>query len=289
MTIYGGYAEPPGRGRGACPALVPLGLALRLAYITSAKPWGGNPMGAMAMEPEPARAAFESHAQPAPEQRALWLASDMLAARFKGVSVNQDLASSVPLGDVEADVDQFIDQNIYCSENSLPVPCLGDNRSEPLPIDLTGIVHPFIRSSATYRNPEIARVLLSQLPDQVSSLADASGLTYGEYSPEEARDFFNTRLRQFLEPRITKASSETAVVHQGLKFKVYTYTSGLRVHFTRAYWFSPNQVFGAPTTPVEGWIMPGRYKFGTIGPAYGLQFDDGEYNIPPSEEAHLTR
>lgn len=245
-------------------------------------------MGAMAMEPEPTQSAF-AHATP--EQHALWLASDMLSARVKGVSAPQSLASPVPLGDVEADVDQFVDQNIYCSENGLPVPCFEGNMSEPLPIDLTGIVHPFIRSSAIYRNPEIARVLLSQLSDQVSSLADASGLTYGEYSPEEARDFFNTRLRQFLEPRITRASSENAtpVVHQGLKFKVHTYTSGLRVHFTPAYWFSPNQVFGSPTTPVEGWIMPGRYKFGTVGPANGLQFDDGEYNIPPSEEAHIVR
>lgn len=240
------------------------------------------------MEPEPSQSAFT---QAAPEQQALWLASDMLAARVKGVSLPQSLASPVPLGDVEADVDQFVDQNIYCSENGLPVPCLEDNKSEPLPINLTGIVHPFIRSSAIYRNPEVARALLSQLPDQVSALANDSGLAYGEYSPQEARDFFNIRLRQFLEPRITRASSEktTSMVHQGLKFKVHTYTNGLRVHFMPAYWFSPNQVFGSPTTPVEGWIMPGRYKFGTVGPAYGLQFDDGEYNIPPSQEAHITR
>jgi hypothetical protein len=246
----------------------------------------------MAMEPEEARTPTEAGQEPESEQLAMSLAADMMAAGVEGLSTSEisvRLSPWIALADVEADVDQFTDQYKYCSENSLSMPCFEDNKTEPLPINLAGIVYPSIRSSAVYQKYDLAQAMLTLLPEQVSEIAESSGLAYSEYSPEDARNFFSRRLRKFLVPRVktSNAKDTRRAPHQGLRFKVHTYKSGLRVHYMPAYWFNPNQVFGSPTTPVEGWITPGRYRFGAVGRTYSLRFDDGEFDIPPAEEAHL--
>lgn len=73
-----------------------------------------------------------------------------------------------------------------------------------------------------------------------------------------------------------------------MQIRVHTQTAGLRVHYTPSYFFTPNQVLGAPTTPVDGWVQPGRYKFGAMGKGFPLKFDPADFDIPPQTEAHLV-
>lgn len=276
-------------------------------------------MGAMQMEPEPRKEGAQSHAEayaqhyavygygqsvaaqvdPATtiyaqadaESRAATLAAEMMDDSLRGQPISgvaTYLAPQVSLSDVATDVDQFADQCNYCSENNISIPCIEDNKSEPLPINLASVVHAFVDPTA-YQDPSVARLLLQHLPQQVSALTESSRITYSHYSPDDARHFFGERLRRFLLPRLGSEPPSVGkpALHQGLLYKVHTDTYGLRIYYTPAYWFSPNQVFGSPTSPVEGWIMPGRYKFGAAGASYRLKFDEGEFNIPPSTEAHL--
>lgn len=257
-------------------------------------------------EPEPEYSSYPEHAysyetalneqqtdiESEPEELAVSLVATMMEAGLGGRSISDvvaDLAPQARLADVEADVNQFKDQYEYCSENGIPIPCFEDDKgSIPLPLNLAGVVHPFA-SPTVHQPPDVARWLLKLLPEQVKLMAQSSSLEYSEYSPNEVREFFGHRLRQFLIPRLGTSRSESSKTadNYGLRFRVFARTDGLRIYYTPAYWFTPNQVFGAPTSPVEGWIMPGRFRFGAYGGSLSLRWDDGEYSIPPSEEARL--
>src|SRR5271170_4637194 len=111
------------------------------AYL-SAQSVGGILVDAMAMEPEQERSAAASYLESESERLALRLATDMIAASVKGLSAPESgdtYTSAVMLADVEADVDRFVEQYKYCSENDLRSPCLENYTSPPLPIDLAGI------------------------------------------------------------------------------------------------------------------------------------------------------
>jgi hypothetical protein len=225
------------------------------------------------------------------EERASNLATAMI-----GTGVNEESATEVAsylepeivLSDVATDVDRFTDQYNYCRYNNLHIPCLEDGDSEPLPVNLAGILHSSV-DPTVYQDPDLIVLLLNKLTEQVGGLAELSHLTVGQYAPGDAKGFFGERLRRFLIPRCRSRQPEVRMPghDKGLRFKVHTQTSGLRVHYTPAYWHDSNQVFGSPTSPVEGWIMPGRYRFGAASKSHRLRFDKGEYLIPPLEEAYL--
>jgi|SRR5271163_5118341 len=74
-----------------------------------------------------------------------------------------------------------------------------------------------------------------------------------------------------------------------LPFEVHTRESGLRVHYSPAYFLDWSHVFGTPTTPSNGWIMPGRYKFGGMRMNGDFLVDNSaNFDIPPLSEAHLV-
>jgi hypothetical protein len=120
----------------------------------------------------------------------------------------------------------------------------------------------------------------------LSSIADRYGRVIS-ISPSEALDLVGSGVREFLAVRFSARQSNISQA-PGLRFEVSTQTSGLRIHFSPAYFLNTRTVFGSPSTPVRQWIQPGRYVFGAVGPSTPLQFDlDSHYDIPPQDQAHL--
>ena len=77
-------------------------------------------------------------------------------------------------------------------------------------------------------------------------------------------------------------------ISPGLELKVHTARNHGRVHYSRAYFFNPHDVFGTPTTPATGWIQPGIYIFGVQYPGNSMPvFDQAQFEIPPTTEATL--
>jgi hypothetical protein len=72
-----------------------------------------------------------------------------------------------------------------------------------------------------------------------------------------------------------------------LPFTVHTNTGGLRIWSCPAYLVGRGRVFGSPSTPVSGWIRPGRFIFGTENSSGTLSWDQGVYDVPPATQAHL--
>lgn len=75
----------------------------------------------------------------------------------------------------------------------------------------------------------------------------------------------------------------------GLQVQVSCLTPGLRIHVAPAFFI--NWVyFGSPTTPVTGYVLPGRYVFAGDGPMLPkFTKDNGVFCIPPSYHPALTR
>lgn len=76
----------------------------------------------------------------------------------------------------------------------------------------------------------------------------------------------------------------------GCHFKVTSNSSGLRVHWSGAYYIS-SKYFAAPTSPVRGILQAGTYVFGVDGGAYGstIQWDKkARVSLPGSPNVHLN-
>ncbi len=75
----------------------------------------------------------------------------------------------------------------------------------------------------------------------------------------------------------------------GLRVLVSCLTPGLRIHISPAYFISW-VFFGSPTTPVAGYVLPGRYVFAGDGPMLPRRKKDPTvFCIPPTYYPALTR
>ena len=99
---------------------------------------------------------------------------------------------------------------------------------------------------------------------------------------------FQRHLFGFLYTRFEARESDISE-RPGRLFTVTTDTEGLRVHYSTAFIFEPDNVFGEPTNPVRGWLQPGNYHFGAMGSGVALWFDmKGKYDVPRQDKAHLN-
>ena len=69
-----------------------------------------------------------------------------------------------------------------------------------------------------------------------------------------------------------------------LPFEVNTKTVDIDVEQAPA-WFLSWNLFGGPTTPTEGWILPGLYRFRGRDDAGRYRFDAAKFRIPPLQSA----
>jgi hypothetical protein len=72
-----------------------------------------------------------------------------------------------------------------------------------------------------------------------------------------------------------------------LPFTVHTRTSRLRIHYSKTFALNFNAVFGAPTTPLKGWILPGIHKFAGMDSRGRMRYDKGTFSTPPDFSATL--
>jgi hypothetical protein len=208
--------------------------------------------------------------------------------------------SDIFVADVEAAVDRFDAQLRFCARFGLGFPCL--YFGEALPVDWTSIV-PFAheglwegltRSQVTVdksawgkpaTHPELSAWFHRLLGS--TSLFNRFGGAMAYFDGARAISSFRKRLIEFLTVRFRARQSDIST-GPGLQFQVVTQGYGLRVHWSPAYFFSPNNVFGSPTSPVDAWIQPGKYVFGAMGPDFPLQFDPATFDIPPLTQANLV-
>jgi hypothetical protein len=83
------------------------------------------------------------------------------------------------------------------------------------------------------------------------------------------------------------ASASPYSVSPYLPFTVETLASGLRIHYSNTFIINFNHVFGAPTTPLNGWILPGIYRFAGMDKAGGFLFDKAAFTTSSAGTANL--
>lgn len=83
------------------------------------------------------------------------------------------------------------------------------------------------------------------------------------------------------------AASSAQANNPYLPFIVKTNTKGLRIHYSKTFAFNFSNVFGAPTTPLKGWILPGIHKFAGMDGAGNFHYDLGTFTTPPDFSAQL--
>lgn len=195
------------------------------------------------------------------------------------------------IADIENNIERFQTQIKLLSKSDERFPCILWASGDPIPVDMGSsflLEDIFIER---WPFPFIKEILHYAL----SSFDMQNKYTLRLFPIHEVRQIFRSRLISFLYSRTLKNWDRQPPPPYDpsngpgfLPFRVITQRQGLRVHYSPAYFFNPNQVFGSPTSPVHGWIRPGRYVFGATGINLPLRFEQAEFDIPPCHEANLV-
>jgi hypothetical protein len=192
-----------------------------------------------------------------------------------------------------------------CAEfegRKLPFPCVwtdGD-RAGPLPVDVDALLtHWGLANVLKLRGDGLNESFLVE----VRQTLQAMGLDPTTSTVDDVRHFFRMRLIDQLEMQVvpkgdrkltasaSSSNNSTGTAPNGavgLPFTVITETPGLRIHVSTAVFFNPNTVFGGPSSPVKGFLSPGRYVFGGYRTNGEGGFDRGEFPVPALREARLA-
>jgi hypothetical protein len=207
--------------------------------------------------------------------------AEELAERLVYADGSEDLFEAVvevgrgenlELQDVHSSLEQFNRQHRVLLHLDVGFPCVDVPGGVPLPVALS--------LEAPDEDAETARVRLTGESEQLR-LGDGE---VHPHHPDEARGFLRRRLAPFLASRIaTGRDAALAPPNNGFPFRVETPgRTGLRVHYSPAYFFDPTNVFGSVlSTPVDGLLLPGRYVFGTMAPPASPTWDlAATYRVP---------
>ncbi len=126
--------------------------------------------------------------------------------------------------------------------------------------------------------------------ENISTLFPRANIKVDFLDARSAIGGFCHHLQRFLTARLKYFGSNTANLPNArpmLLFRVDCVHNHGRVHYSPAYFFDPNLVFGAPSTPVVGSIDAGLYLFGVKYPGQQLTFDAAKFSIPPLNSATL--
>jgi hypothetical protein len=192
----------------------------------------------------------------------------------------ESVKTDIYTADVEGDVVNFAFQISWANRFGSPVPCLPVADGDPIPVSILP-EYPAWRQ----RREWIIDFFYRYGPP--SFFSRQYNVEFSYQSTKQATEFFRGRLIRFLTARFSARQSDIST-SPGLQFTVETLTSGLRVHYSPAYFFEPQHVLNSPTSPVTGWIQPGRYIFGAGPLGKEPDFDfTAEYDIPPHTSAKL--
>ncbi len=199
--------------------------------------------------------------------------------------------------DVEFAIERLNVQVFTFEAEETGFPCIVD-RDGPLPLLLSS---DFLRPSARFEEQDS-----SSYPPVFYELAEFyrnREIRFASVPVQVLERALRDRITRFLRTRVGEddeaprptARAVGAAPHGFLKgspylsFQVSTPgRSGLRIHYTPSYFVDWNNVFGSPTTPVDGWILPGRYKFGAMTPNGDFLIDNANFDIPPLTSAELV-
>jgi hypothetical protein len=237
-----------------------------------------------------------------PEKRANEVAQRLTAELQKCVKVDRPHwpPASITKGtdplmaDVESDIEvlgHLLWQSRYYDT---PVPCIRQ-REYTIPILAIPAVGWFQRwaSHAGMPHREFARMLQTGYESINLNNKDIVWT-----NPSEVPKMVFTPLKTFVQVRFEwwKNNPEfrdvgAAASHQAnnpyLPVTVHTHTSGLRIHYSKSFVMNFNNVFGAPTSPVKGWLLPGVHKFAGLDASGVFHYDQGIFTTPPDHVVSL--
>lgn len=221
---------------------------------------------------------------------------------FAGPILTVAARGSLPLADVSATVERFQLQQRVHQRYGLPIPAIPLADDDPLP---AAVLPPIGHSLAPTRGEGEIQAL-DRGREALARSLDQMGLGIVDLDPAAAREITRRRLSQFLSIRllakeqdsraprrlagvIRRRPAATSPASPGLPFKVTTQAPGLRIHWSPAYFYEPEHVFAfGLSTPVDGWLAPGRYIFGAVGPQTDLTFEFGSiYDLPNAQVATM--
>jgi hypothetical protein len=215
--------------------------------------------------------------------------------------------SQIYLADVEAAIERFNMQVKVSQRYGSPLLCVVYD-DDLIPLDWAGsfgIFWAVVRDSSA----NVQEMYLQRLRTIVESsfyrlCLEQANIRTIQAKSDEVMLFMRRGLVSFLSARIAAkrifvnrlgnlfsgaaGRKQGLATNRGLRFRVITKQHGLRVHYSPSYFFNPSHVFGSPTSPVDGWIQPGRYKFGAVGPGFPLRFEPADFDIPPLRKAQLV-
>lgn len=147
--------------------------------------------------------------------------------------------------------------------------------------------HPCFRNEDGHAVPLAHNLFATPLEQKIGETAEF-------VSSEEAVDGFTSELTPFLAQRVVgDAFVRSSMLVGGfggtphmLTIRVTSRTPGARVEYSPAYFIS-YAVLSAPTSPVKGAILPGRYIF-MISVLGSSSFDKGVFDIPPHFDVDLN-
>jgi len=227
-------------------------------------------------------------------ERAERLARDLLSGFASGKPILLG-KTNVFVADIAADLERF-GQFIKWSWKFSDMPCMLDDDG-PLPLDIS--TAPPVLSFMNVRHETPLFFFSEAFPN-----LKFPNLKFVGVPVQEIKEILKRRTARFLAVRYSVEEDEgprVRAVSLGaasrgftggpagyLSLQVRTRESGLRIHFSPAYLGTWANVFGAPTTPVDGWIRPGRYKFGGMRSDGTFLIDPATFDIPPLNAASLS-
>ena len=215
----------------------------------------------------------------------------------------REYSSGAPLDDVAEGCQRMAEEFASARRMERPIVCV-ETGTLPIPISVSqlGLGSAQFLRTLTKRNASLARdMVMSTIDDAISQDPNLRKQTV-----EEAEETASFNLRTFLSFRYWgwKNRSEgvsdgyvnigqryaDAATGGGLKVRVFTRNPGLRIKAAPAYFIDDLLFFGHPTSPAEGYLLPGRYIFFADGLMYTRpKMDPTIFAIPPSLKVKLTR
>jgi hypothetical protein len=197
-----------------------------------------------------------------------------------GERVKSHLLRENQLIDVHRTLDRYRAQEVALADLGLEFPVVVVGGSA-LPIDLG--LQPAGEGRPVISSDDIAALIDSTQRDIAQSRYEVTLI-----SLRDASKFLKKGLAKFLRSRMSGKTKDAPTVEQAIRFMVRTESSGLTIHCSPAYFFDRGLVFGGPSTPVEGWLPPGRYVFGAYSEFRSTWRLGDVYKVPGSTfEAHI--
>ena len=166
--------------------------------------------------------------------------------------------------DIEFDLHELMHQMFDLRHHGLPA----------LTVDFEGEPVPVIFNTAER----------SRYNGTLSSFVHAPGPTYSIVDTDQAIRSIGAPLTKFLASRATQ-SAGSPVQPTVPNVTVSNKANGWQIVFS-PYYVSSENGFGGPSTPVSGFLNPGRYRFG-IKQSPPPQWDTNSWNIPSQNNPYI--